>query len=34
MDPQFLYALAAFVSALATLVWAIRRKTGPADDGQ
>jgi hypothetical protein len=36
MDPQLLFGLAAVLSALATLVWAVRRKTsnGPLDDGQ
>ena len=36
MDPQLLYGLAAVLSALATLVWARRRKTTdkPLDDGE
>ena len=36
MDPQHLFGLAALVSALASLVWALRRKTSdePADGGQ
>ena len=36
MDPQLLFGLAAVLSALATLVWALRRKPtqDPLDDGQ
>ncbi len=28
MDPQYLFGLAALVSAIASLVWAMRRKAG------
>jgi hypothetical protein len=36
MDPQLLFGLAALVSALASLVWALRRKPndGRADDAR
>jgi hypothetical protein len=35
MDPQWLFGLAALVSALASLVWALRRKTNDEpSDGQ